>query len=231
MRLLPDPTGRFKKRPFFETVELDVECETLVSRFLRDLYGKVEFPLSTNDLTKLIERHVDDLDGYADLATLYGEGVEGVTEFARGRKPTVRINVSLANNPNRENRLRTTLAHEFGHVHFHAWLFEDIAADMFSKQNDKAVQVCKRETIVDAPMVDWLEWQAGHVCGAILMPGSKVRAMAKDLVTTNPPPALELVTTNGTFGSTLIQRIADRFLVSSEAARVRLLRLGILNSP
>lgn len=231
MRLFPDPTGRFKQRPYFEAAELDAECEGLISRFLRELHGKVEFPLSTDDLTKLIERHVEDFDGYADLTTMYGAGVEGVTEFSRGRKPTVRIDASLANDTSRENRLRTTLAHEFGHVHFHAWLFEEVAADLFAKKNGQAVQVCRRETIVEAPMVDWMEWQAGYVCGAILMPGSKVRAVAKDLVTTNPPPALEPVVPQGVFGSTLIRRVTDRFLVSTDAARVRLLRLGILNNP
>lgn len=231
MRLLPDPTGRFKERPYFEAAELDIACESLVSRFLRDIHGKVEFPFTTEDLTRFIERHVEDFDSYADLDAMYGPGVEGVTEFSKGRKPTVRINASLADDAQRENRLRTTLAHEFGHVHFHAWLFEDPVAQLFPKPQTKAVQACKRETIVDAPMVDWMEWQAGHVCGAILMPGSKVRALAKDQVKKTPPLPLEAVLPQGPFGAALIRAVMDRFAVSNDAARVRLLRLGILNNP
>lgn len=231
MKLLPDPTGRFKQRPFFEPSELDIACETVVSKFLRDINGKVEFPISTDDLTKLIERYVDDFDSYADLDSMYGVGVEGVTEFTKGRKPTVRISASLAEDAQRENRLRTTLAHEFGHVHFHAWLFEDSVAELFPKADSKAVQACKRETIVDAPMVDWMEWQAGHVCGAILMPWSKVRALAKEQLVKTPPPPLEAVTPSSPYGAALIRAMTDRFSVSADAARVRLLRLAILNNP
>lgn len=203
----------------------------LVGKFLRELHGKVEFPISTDDLTKLIERHVDDLDLYADLSAAYGEGVEGVTEFRPGHKPSVRISVDLSNSDNRENRLRTTLTHEFGHVHFHTWLFDDRQEGLFPRAVAPVAQVCKRETIIDAPMVDWMEWQAGHVCGAILMPASKVRRVAKDLLQTIKPPDLEPVTATGAYGAALIQQVMGRFQVSAEAARVRLFRLSILNNP
>ena len=43
--------------------------------------------------------------------------VEGVTEFQVGKKPRVLINRQLSEGRNMENRLRTTLAHEYGHVH------------------------------------------------------------------------------------------------------------------
>jgi hypothetical protein len=32
--------------------------------------------------------------------------------------------------------------------------------------------------IFDAAQTDWIEWQAGYVCGALLMPASKVRELA-----------------------------------------------------
>lgn len=203
----------------------------LIGKFLRDLYGKVEFPISTDDLTKLLERHVDDLDLYADLTTDYGDGVEGVTEFRPGHKPNVRISTDLSSVEGRENRLRTTLTHELGHVHFHTWLFDDRQQGLFPHSKAAAAQVCKRETIIDAPMVDWMEWQAGHVCGAILMPASRVRKAAKDLLQTIKPPDLEPITATGTYGAALIRQVMDRFQVSSEAARIRLLRLEILTSP
>jgi hypothetical protein len=232
MQLIADPTGRFAKRPFFETSELDIECETLVGRFLRKRYGKVEYPITTEDLTRLMEEHVEDFDSYADLSQMYGAGVEGVTEFTPGRKPTVRISKDLAESEHRENRLRTTLTHEFGHVFFHSWLFDERdGGGLFPTRGKASAQVCKRETILDAPMVDWMEWQAGHVCGALLMPASRVRKQAKELLTHIRPPDLEPVIPTGEYGTALIQAVAGTYLVSKEAAKIRLLRLALLTTP
>lgn len=231
MRLAPDPTGRFARRPFYEKVELDTACESLVDEFLLSLYGKVQYPISTNDITKLIERHVEDLDLYADLPSLYGDGVEGVTEFQPDGKPTVRITAMLAEDERRENRLRTTLTHEFGHVHFHSWLFDvqGHTGQLFpGESRQKAAQVCKRETILDAPMVDWMEWQAGHISGALLMPATAIRLEASQVLASISPPDFQAVRAPDRFGLALIDAVASRFLVSKEAARVRLLRLAIL---
>jgi hypothetical protein len=51
-----------------------------------------------------------------------------VTDFFRGKKPRVRIAAHLWEGSSRENRLRPTLAHEFGHVHFHNYLYQVEAA-------------------------------------------------------------------------------------------------------
>jgi len=40
------------------------------------------------------------------------------------------------------------------------------------------MQICYRDNILDAAQTDWMEWQAGYVCGALLMPASKVRELA-----------------------------------------------------
>ena len=232
MRMIPDPTGRFKERPYYEDGEIDLECERLVAAFLKDIRGKVEYPIRTDDLTKLIERHVADFDSYADLSH-YGPGVEGVTEFNPHKKPTVRIAVGLAGEAHRENRLRTTLTHEFGHVHFHTWLFDQRSGGSLipaaaSKAGD--VQVCKRDTIVDAPQTDWMEWQAGHVCGAILVPRRRARELATEVAKRVPPPALEPIIPATPFARALIDAIADRFQVSIDCARIRAQRLGLVGN-
>lgn len=231
MRLIADPTQRFPQRPFFESGELDADCEQLIGKFLRELHGKVEYPVLTDDLTKLLERHTEDLDLYADLELEYGLGVEGVTLFRRGMRPSVRVHSALSENTSRENRLRTTLTHEFGHVRYHAWLFDEQQNELFPRNPlTPPVQACKRETIVDAPIVDWMEWQAGHVSGAILMPASRVRRLARAKAEASPPPSLEAVTAQTDFGQSLLDSIVDAFQVSREAAGVRLVRLGIFSS-
>ena len=222
------PERGFEQRPYWLETELDRECERLVLTFLRRLRGKVEYPISTDDLKTLIEEDARDLDQYADLSA-YGADVEGVTEFEPGRKPRVRISSRLAEDERRENRLRTTLTHESGHVRFHGYLFEAAprTADLVNRQLPKPrVISCKRGGLIDAPKTDWMEWQAGHISGAILMPVTAVRvavgAVQERLASFGP------VTPGSNVGREMIAAMMGTFQVSADAARVRLFRLGHL---
>lgn len=236
MKLVRDTTGRFAQRPHYEPQELDRECESIISNFLKKKYGAAKFPVSTDDLTTLIEQEAEDLDLYADLS-VYGANVEGVTIFVPGGKAKVKISSTLSEDPARENRLRTTLTHEFGHAHFHNYLFDQPSPslDLFapSRSNvqgartNEQKQVCKRETMLEAAQSDWMEWQAGHVCGAILMPASRVRRLVHAEFT---HLGAETITSSSAVGMGLIEAVKDAFQVSQDAARVRLLRLGILTS-
>ena len=106
-----DRTGRFSQRPHYEPEELDRTCESLINTFLEGSYGTARFPVSTDDLTRLVERDTEYLDLYADLSG-YGADMEGLTQFRLGDKPAVRISAALAEDERRENRRRTTLTHE-----------------------------------------------------------------------------------------------------------------------
>ena len=195
--------------------------------FLVDRYGKAEFPLTTDDLTVLVERDSADLDLYADLSDL-GREVEGVTHFNPGKKPRVRISEKLAGDVRRENRLRTTLTHEYGHVHFHAYLWDLEAASpgLFDRPRTDHPLHCKRDSILDAPETDWMEWQAGYVCGAILMPISRLRGVVREFFEGHETTGE--VGPRSAEGRALIDVIASTFQVSEEAARVRLAKLGHL---
>jgi hypothetical protein len=227
MKWVTDKTGRFAKRPHYLPDELDTECEQVILSFLRKKYGKVEFPVRTDDLTVLIEESAS-LDSYADLS---GDGseVEGVTEFASGERPLVRI-ASHLNAPHLENRLRTTLTHEYGHVHFHRFMFEDLeaqAASLFPQAANTRGNTCHRDTMVGAPERDWMEWQAGYVCGAILMPvGALVETVQQFRADNNIPYSNLALDSNA--GQQLVMCIAAQFQTSKDAARVRLLKKGIL---
>jgi hypothetical protein len=224
-----DNTGRFQQRPHYKPEELDRECERIITSFLRELYGEVSYPVQTEDIKKLIEKDVEDLDVYADLSH-YGNNVEGVTEFCPGRRPRVLISAALTENDRQENRLRTTLTHEYGHVHFHSYLWEvePVTADLLRKKPDANKVICKRDAILNAQQYDWMEWQAGYVCGALLMPKSAVIQTCK-----------EYVEDHGIFGAVsqqtehsarLIGKIVERFHVSQDAARLRLIKLSQLTS-
>lgn len=123
MKWVPDSTGRFQWRPYYDLAELDYECQRLVTIFLKRRYGEIHFPLSTDDLSVMIEQETSYLDVYADLS-VEGPDVEGLTEFFPNKKPAVRIARGLSLDSRRSGRLRTTLAHEFGHVRFHTFLWE-----------------------------------------------------------------------------------------------------------
>ena len=223
-----DKTGRFGDRPHYQPGELDRECEKIIVDYLKLKHGSVAFPVGTEDLKTLIEASVDDLDCYADLSH-YGEDVEGITEFHPNKKPIVRISKKLTEDERYENRLRTTLTHEFGHVRFHAYLFAMNLdqSDLFAK-SEPQTHVSKRDNIMNAPTTDWMEWQAGCVCGAILMPISYVQKIAGDF--------LQKHNQYGTFSPTsekgleLTRLIIDAFQVSQDAARVRLIKLEILGA-
>jgi hypothetical protein len=219
MRYVKDMTGRFSMRPHYEPAELDKECETVLAAFFG---GRIPLPVETDGLARLIERDTSDFDPGADL-TKYGTDVEGVTEFKPGRKPRVRIVAELAYEEVRQNRYRTTLTHEYGHVHFHAYLFdvEPRAGDLFNPQVAKGgEQVCKRDGVVNARKTDWMEWQAGYVCGALLMPITHFRRVVSAYQEANRifgPVAL-----GSEHAAALINTVRTEFQVSADAARVRL---------
>jgi len=224
-----DTTGRFQQRPHYKPEEIDHECERVINGFLKNRYGEIKYPISTEDLKTLIEQDTSDLDVYADLSC-YGSDVEGVTEFRRGKKPNVKISATLTEDERRENRLRTTLTHEYGHVHFHSYLWEvePPSVDLLKQQPNRDKQICKRETIIDASQSDWMEWQAGYACGAILMPRSAVMKVCRLHVEARGIyGAIALGTTDA---QALIDQVTIEFKVSEDAARIRLLKLNLLTT-
>lgn len=226
MRLVRDRTGRFQQRPHYDPEELDHECEAIITGFLRGLHGKARYPVETEDLKTLIERDASDLDVFADLS-VYGADVEGVTEFRPGHKPAVRIASQLTEASHRENRLRTTLAHEYGHVRFHSYLFDmEQPQDLLRRQPNSHKIICKRDGIIDAAQVDWMEWQAGYVCGALLMPKSALRAVCREF--SEQHDLFGEVSLQSAHGAELLVRVASGFRVSEDAARVRLTKLRLV---
>ena len=222
-----DQTGRFQQRPHYKPDELDRECESIITGFIRDLHGEIRYPIETEDLKTLIERDTEDLDVYGDLAS-YGADVEGVTEFNRGRKPSVKITSHLTEDNRYENRLRTTLTHEYGHVRFHGYLFEEESPQMelLSRPLNHNKIICKRDSMIDAAQTDWMEWQAGYVCGALLMPKTVMLATCRDYVEQHR--IYGTVSMQTAHGAALIATVTSTFKVSNDAARVRLLKLGLV---
>jgi hypothetical protein len=265
MKWVSDTTGRFEWRPYYDQIELDNACEQIVADFFRTKNSTSQFPISTDDLSVMIEQNTSDLDLYADLSG-QGEDVEGLTDFFPNRKPAVKIARELSLESSRRHRLRTTLSHEFGHVKFHSFLWDynharqpvsdlqkkialrqhryaklrqtfshpsgspaipnTTGAELLSGSKSGSCFRCRRAYMFDAPLSDWMEWQAGYVGGAVLMP----RTLLGDLFRNSLPAKdnRQWLPNDSEIARELILRTAEEFDVSTDAARVRLLKLGYI---
>ncbi len=225
MEWVRDGSGRFSQRPYYEQAEMDFECERLVSTFLLDRHGQVTYPITTSDLTILIEREVADLDLGVDLSN-EGDAVEGLTDFFPKSKPKVRISNTLTA-PVMENRLRTTLTHELGHVKFHNFLWSFGQLPLITDQAYPQSPRCKRDQILISNKIDWMEWQAGYACGAYLMPISPLRqGVSRFLESAQWEGSIPLASP---LAASLIRQVKADFAVSDDAARVRLLKCQFLS--
>jgi Zn-dependent peptidase ImmA (M78 family) len=221
----PDYTGRFPQRPHWELEELEHRCEEIVAPFLEARYGQAPVRVPTDALTVLIERAAEELDLHADLvADNENEEIHGVTWFFPGAKPKVQINRKLRREFRRANRYRTTLAHEYGHLLLHAWLYDHFQDEL---KNQESLRCYSRtvQASIDR-LTDWMEWQAGYICGALLMPKRSVDLLAgafgKERGVSVP------LKVDSMDAHALTKRLTDLFDVSRDAARVRLLKLGHL---
>jgi Zn-dependent peptidase ImmA (M78 family) len=220
--MVPDNKYGFGERPFYEADEIDSDCEGIVRAFLMKRHGEIRYPITTDDLTVLIEQEGAVLDSSVDLSHHKGD-VEGMTQFFADEEPKVSISDRLSA-PFLENRLRSTLAHEWGHVHFHGPLWQTkFHANLFDPV-EQDPPVCHRDTILDGE--DWMEWQAGYVSGAILMPAKSTRRLVSDICQLRGWHANVEVTSSA--ATELISAVVETFAVSQEAARVRLQKLHLL---
>ena len=227
MRWTCDTSGRFRQRPYYTDSELEQICEDAICGFLRERHSKAVFPVSTADLTVLIEQHVDDLDSYSDLE----DGIDGLTHFFPKKKPKVKI-ASRLQEAYLENRLRTTLTHEHGHVLLHGFLFamEEELKKLFDGEPKETRNTCHRDHI-HGGATDWMEWQAGFACGALLMPQTELSRAVKAFRDAEQMPYADIgVKTES--GKRLISKVMDVFQVSEDASRVRLeQRKAIVRNP
>ena len=227
-----DKTGRFKKRPHYSPEELDFECEKIIKSFLESKYQKFELPITTEDLAILIEQNTEDFDSCCDLME-EGDDVEGITYFGKNKKPTVKISDRLQEKY-LENRLRTTLTHEFFHVKFHDLLYQiEEPPSLFNLEQDTSksenTHKCKRDNILKATAKDWMEWQAGYGCGAFLMPISKLTKIISEFRGKSNLP-YENISLDSSDAETLILHISQRFQTSVEATEIRLLQKGFISN-
>jgi len=212
------------KPDFQPTKRMDTTAEQVIMAHVRARRSSDYFPLSTDDLTTLIEKHAAELDTFAELAE-FGDGVEGLTLFQPRAKPIVRVSVTLSEGAN-ENRLRSTLAHELGHVLLHDPLFQRKAQDSLFDANVQYLQVCYRDGAEAIGQGDLFEYQAWYMCGALLMPLSELTArVAARAQASN---SYSEIWQHSATGLDVIEDASSWFGVSKALARIRLLKSGLI---
>jgi hypothetical protein len=204
---IKDATGRFAQRPFYAEDELEDRCDAVIASHYDRRGLSLSYPIPTNELVILLETMATTVDIYSEL----DNGVEGRTDFRADGSILVQIAGQLGEDEHREHRLRTTLTHELAHIVFHSALF---------RADGGTTATCHRGQMLDAPSIDWLEWQAGFASTAMLMPRGVIAKLIADLGLSKP------LAMGSVHGRQLIGMVTAQFLVSREAAGIRLQRLG-----
>jgi hypothetical protein len=79
-------------------------------------------------------------------------------------------------------------------------------------------------------MSDWMEWQAGYVCGALLMPRGILKGFVANFV--EEQQLYCPLNVASAHAARLTNMVATRFDVSQDAARMRLLKMrDLTNAP
>ena len=212
------------KPEFHPTKRMEFKAEDAVLSHIRSRRSTDLFPVTTDDLTTLLERHVEELDIYADLSP-YGSGVEGLTIFLPSRRPIVKVACALSESRN-ENRLRSTLAHEYGHVVLHDPLFQRKAQDSLFDARSEFLQVSYRDGYSAPSGGDLFEYQAWFMCGALLMPLTELELRVQQLA--ERESSYSAIWQHSELGQAAIAHVADAFSVSEILARIRLIKAGLI---
>jgi hypothetical protein len=176
------------------------------------------------DIEAFVEQY---LGATLDVGAGLDDDVLGVTQFARGERPTILVNRDLTDAAFEVDeysgtlgRWRATLAHEATHVMLHAMLFE-LNADqrtMFGDATAEPDRTCyKRDGSFGYRARDPREFQANKGMAGLLMPRAVFGEAARNLVDRTTPVEL-------------VERLAREFEVSRQATRIRLSALGFLGT-
>lgn len=208
--------------PFIASASIDGKIQSLLVEHLRHKRGGCDkMPASTDEITTLIERSVASLDLYADLSE-FGPNIEGITLFSYGCKPTVLISKTLTEASN-DNRLRSTLGHEYGHVILHNPVFQRLA---HARLGLEAYQVSIEGGFQRSRQPDHYESQAWKAAGALLMPIGYLKEVVR--VTRAQFETFSPISFDSDEGNQVVSAVATAFEVSVPFARVRLLKSKLL---
>ena len=127
------------------------------------------------------------------------------------------------------------MAHEAGHVVLHRSLVEvpyeqgSFFSEITKGSTSSLLRCLKRDVSFSRGDYDWKEVQANRGMAALLMPARVFRELTLDVVNANDFEDLSerLPETSSAEFSNLVRELSRRCEVSQEAARIRLVSLGL----
>ena len=231
MRKYPAKSGPFEEALYFEQEEIEAVCETALKSV--GLYPDIPSPIR---IERFLEKKFGLSPEYEDLP----DGILGYTKFGPSGPEKVVLAAFLSSTEEdkiSERRIATTIAHEAGHILFHAELFKrhfqrssptPFFMDLEPQPDGTRAVLCR--DIPDASGKSsnysgrWWEHQANKAIGALLMPfGLLEKTVApffeatKRQRTFSETPYLELKKREAA-----ILRLAEFFDVNPVVAKIRL---------
>ena len=164
-------------------------------------------------------------------------GVLGRTIFDRMGQARVEVSRDLdeaaVSDGLARRRLRTTLAHEVGHVACHSTLFIKDTATMFLFPEDGAPEqdgiLCREASVGDYDerryRGEWWEYQANQCMAALLLPRKIFHEKADNAIESMGAVSFNEAVRRGS-GEKVVQSLANCFDVSQETVFYRLKGLG-----
>ena len=229
MKNWPDINSRFGERLYFEAHEFDQMMDDLRMRAGADVFREG----SGIDVDLVLYKAFGLEADYVDLPA----GVLGRTIFDRMGQAQVEVSRDLdeavASDDLARRRLRTTLAHEVGHVACHSTLFIEDTATMSLFPEDGAPEqdgiLCREASVGDYDerryRGEWWEYQANQCMAALLLPRKLFREKVDSEVESMGAVSFNEVVRRGS-GEKVVQSLANCFDVSQEAVFYRLKGLG-----
>ena len=198
MRKYPSKSGPFEEALYFDQEEIDEICGKALESV--DLYPEKPGPVR-------IERFLEKKFSISPEYDALPEGVLGFTKFGPSGPERVVLSSGLSEGETRysERRIATTIAHEAGHILFHADLFKKRfnnpptkrLFDDFEPSNEEDRAILCRDLPNDSPDRSssyggrWWEHQANKAIGALLLPfGLLEKTVAPFFVTKKTPKTL-----------------------------------------
>lgn len=168
------------------------------------------------------------------------EGILGRTIFAPNGEVRVEISRALCEMADGDHiarrRLRTTIAHECGHIACHRGLFVQdthsyslfAESEMATSPHAKQPILCRSEGIGGASYGgEWWEYQANQCMASLLLPTKMVADFVRKLLADGGYKSGEECLARGG-GELLVHELSDEYDVSQTVALYRLQRLGFL---
>lgn len=232
MKVRRDLQSPWGVRIYFEPPEFEVMMQDLTLRAEPGVFRSGEGVDVDRVLVKALDLEAD----YVDLP----DGVLGRTVFRADGQATIEVSRALAEAAETDQlarrRLRTTLAHECGHVACHQQLFvnDTETLGLFSAKDlspPKPAILCRDTTITGQGYGGkWWEYQANQCMTALLLPKRVFsREFNAALLGCQVPTFVDAVRRGQ--DETILRSLADTFDVSWRSALLRLQELGFAPKP